>query len=417
MNRNRGAPVKFSLPFDHALLPSDTYVVGGAVRDALLNRQRAMPDIDLIVPVDAVALAKEIAAQYRAGFVLLDAERSIARLVFPTMTVDFAQQMGGSLETDLRRRDYCMNAIACHLASGELFDPLDGSGDLQRRAVRMVSVENLADDPLRLLRGYRQAAQLGFTLEAATVDAIASLIPLLRNAAAERVLAELRYLLAASHQDASLLAAAIEILASWWPGVARPFLAAELTGVVTAFTQVTERYPLLSAELCKPLRPSLPTSGLDIAFLACILQNEDSTALLTSMAASNAEIESVAKTIQYWPQLGSLDVVDNYNLFQGTSNVFPIVVILGIAKSFSLTAIGYLIEHYLDPQDLLAHPVPLLNGTELMQSLSLSPSPLVGRLLQRIQLARLRGEVSTKQEAVIFAESQLQGDRSPNLID
>jgi tRNA nucleotidyltransferase (CCA-adding enzyme) len=409
--------VKFSLSFDHALLPSDTYVVGGAVRDALLNRQRAMPDIDLIVPVDAVALAKEIAAQYRAGFVLLDAERSIARLVFPTMTVDFAQQMGGSLETDLRRRDYCMNAIACHLASGELFDPLDGARDLQRRSVRMVSVENLADDPLRLLRGYRQAAQLGFTLEAATVDAIDFLVPLLRNAAAERVLAELRYLLAASHQDASVLAAAIKILASWWPGVARPSLAAELTGVVLACTQVAERYPLLSVELCKPLRPSLPTSGLDIALLACVLQNEDSTALLTSLAASNAEIESVAKTIRYWPQLGSLDVVDNYNLFQGTSNVFPIVVILGIAKSFSLTAISHLIEHYLDPQDLLAHPVPLLNGTELMQSLSLSPSPLVGRLLQRIQLARLRGEVSTKQEAVIFAESQLQGDRSPNLID
>jgi tRNA nucleotidyltransferase (CCA-adding enzyme) len=227
----------------------------------------------------------------------------------------------------------------------------------------------------------------------------------------------LRYLLAASHQNASVLAAAIEILASWWPGVARPTLAKELTEVIQAFTDVTEHYPLLSAELQQPLRSSLPTSGLDVALLACVLQNEDSTALLTAMAASNAEIEAVAKAIQYWPQLGSMDAVDNYNLFQGTGKVFPIVVILGIAKSFSLTAIGHLIEHYLNPQDLLAHPVPLLNGTELMQSLSLSPSPLVGRLLQQIQLARLRGEVSTKQEAVIFAKSQLQGDRSSNLID
>ena len=148
-----------NLPFDINLLPKPVYVVGGAVRDALLGRVRAELDLDLVIPAGAVAVARQLATAHRAGFVLLDAERQIARVVFPGLTVDIAQQDGGSIIDDLARRDYTLNAIAYDLQTKKLIDPLNGTQDIQHRTLRMVSKDNLISDPLRLLRAYRQGAQ------------------------------------------------------------------------------------------------------------------------------------------------------------------------------------------------------------------------------------------------------------------
>ncbi|HEY9871910.1 MAG TPA: hypothetical protein V6D12_00625, partial [Candidatus Obscuribacterales bacterium] len=184
-----------SWPFRLKLLPQNAHMVGGAVRDALLGRRAEYLDLDFVLPSDAIKTAREIATYYKAGFVVLDADRNIARVVFKQGTADFAQQEGASLETDLNRRDFTVNAIAYNPHNGELIDPLQGYTDLQAGVIRMVSPKNLQDDPLRLLRGYRQAAQLGFVIDATTQATIRQLSPLLGEVSAERVLAELRYLL------------------------------------------------------------------------------------------------------------------------------------------------------------------------------------------------------------------------------
>lgn len=99
-------------PFSLEFLPQPAYMVGGAVRDAILGRTRGYLDLDFVIPSKAVKVARAIARHYNAGFVLLDAERQIARVVFPHATADFAQQEGNSLEVDLHRRDFTVNAIA-----------------------------------------------------------------------------------------------------------------------------------------------------------------------------------------------------------------------------------------------------------------------------------------------------------------
>jgi tRNA nucleotidyltransferase (CCA-adding enzyme) len=152
-------------PFSWELLPRPAYMVGGAVRDAILGRSREYLDLDFVIPSDAVKVARAIARHYQAGFVLLDPVRRIARVVFPQATADFAQQEGNSVETDLHRRDFTINAIAYNPHTQEIIDPLNGYADLQAGLLRMVSPANLEDDPLRLLRAYRQAAQLGFTID------------------------------------------------------------------------------------------------------------------------------------------------------------------------------------------------------------------------------------------------------------
>ena len=85
-------------PFEIDFLPPQAYLVGGSVRDALLERHSDYLDLDFVMPEGAVETAATIARHYRAGFVLLDAERQIARVVFPQGTADFAQQVGDSLE-------------------------------------------------------------------------------------------------------------------------------------------------------------------------------------------------------------------------------------------------------------------------------------------------------------------------------
>jgi tRNA nucleotidyltransferase (CCA-adding enzyme) len=405
----------FPLPFSLALLPTDTYLVGGAVRDALLNRQRYPIDLDLVVPVDAIELARKIAIQNSAGFVILDAERSIARLVFSNITVDFAQQVGGSLESDLDRRDYRMNAIAYHLPTKKIVDPLGGVADIEQGVVQMICAANLADDPLRLLRGYRQASQLGFTIDPATHQTIQELAPLLSQVAAERVFTEIRYLLNSSLRDPQQLAAAVEtgMFDSWLPDISSQSLVLDkLHKVVNSLQLVDRNYPALSNCLRTNLRPTINMNGAGAALLASLLppSTTDSSQLLSNLTASTAEIKAITTALLYYPQLAqltSLDLIAQYQLFRAVGAAFPIAVILSLATGQSLTAISYLIDRYLNPRDPLAHPVPLLNGSELMQALDLQPSPLVGKLLQEVQLAQVCNTISTKPEAVNYALTSL----------
>ncbi|MEX2247493.1 MAG: HD domain-containing protein [Dehalococcoidia bacterium] len=150
----------------------EAYVVGGAVRDALLGRD--VHDLDLAVDRAAMAFAQQLAGALGGHFVPLDEENAVARVVLddgPLRTVDVAE-LQGTLDEDLRRRDFTVDAMAVPLEGGEVIDPLGGLDDLSRRLVRMTSDTVLDADALRLLRGVRIAAELAFDIEPATAAAI-----------------------------------------------------------------------------------------------------------------------------------------------------------------------------------------------------------------------------------------------------
>ncbi|MEM1427731.1 MAG: CCA tRNA nucleotidyltransferase, partial [Cyanobacteria bacterium P01_H01_bin.130] len=226
-------------PFPVDRLPSASYLVGGAVRDALLGRRVQHLDLDFVLPGDAIATARAIAEDYGSGFVVLDAEREIARVVFKGGTADFARQVGPTLETDLHRRDFTINAIAVQPHGGTAIDPFDGQQDLQKRTMRMISPENLQEDPLRLLRAYRQCAQLDLHLDDATQASLRSLASLLKTVAAERVMSELRGLLSAPGGTRwGKIAWRDGILKDWLPDL-QPWhldLADRIDGAIAALT-------------------------------------------------------------------------------------------------------------------------------------------------------------------------------------
>ena len=398
-----------NLPFDLNLLPKPVYVVGGAVRDALLGRVRAELDLDLVIPAGSVAVARQLATAHRAGFVLLDAERQIARVVFPGLTVDIAQQDGNSITDDLARRDYTLNAIAYDLQTKELLDPLNGTQDIQHRTLRMVSKDNLISDPLRLLRAYRQGAQLNFTIESDTRRAIRELVPLLTTVAAERVLMELRYLLQASSSSQWLaMMVADDLLTGWLKIPVDRDVADRLAKFDRACQLIQQYYPSLDRELDRALRDTMAISRKSLGKFTLLLSLDLqlATAQMLRLTFSSAEIQVVTTAITYLPQLlgAEMSLREQYFWFQLVGNNFPLLIILAITAGVDLVDLVTLIDRYLDPHNQVAHPTPLVSGRDLVESLEIVPSPTIGKLLTEIQIARIMGKISTPADAIEFAQ-------------
>ncbi|MEA3310116.1 MAG: HD domain-containing protein [Chloroflexota bacterium] len=184
----------------HSLLQRDQiWLVGGAVRDLLLKRP--LHDWDFAVRGSAMKLARCIADQLAGAYITLDAERDTSRVIIKDpatqapVVLDFATLRGADLDTDLRWRDFTINAIALTL-EGELIDPLNGRADLTAQLVRATSTHTFTDDPARLLRAVRTAGELGFQLEAGTLAALRQHSARISEIATERIQVELLRIIA-----------------------------------------------------------------------------------------------------------------------------------------------------------------------------------------------------------------------------
>jgi tRNA nucleotidyltransferase (CCA-adding enzyme) len=153
------------------------YLVGGAVRDLLLGQPRA--DVDLVVEGDAAALAARLGADAveheRFGTVKVELDgHEVDIAAARTETYDRpgalpAVEPADTVEADLARRDFTINAMAIPLASeAGLIDPHGGREDLDRGLIRVLHPGSFVDDPTRAIRAARYAARFGFSLEPET---------------------------------------------------------------------------------------------------------------------------------------------------------------------------------------------------------------------------------------------------------
>jgi tRNA nucleotidyltransferase (CCA-adding enzyme) len=217
------------------------YVVGGSVRDLLLGRGRA--DLDLVVVGDAAALAARLGAtavnHERFGTAKVEIEGSAVDLA-SARTETYARpgalpdvEPAASIEDDLGRRDFSVNAIAVPLAEGpDLVDPHGGRADLEAGLLRVLHDASFLDDPTRAIRAARYAARLGFGLEPGTEALLRATD--LGTVSAERRQAELLRLGA----EASALRG-FELLAEW--GLVEP--RAGGLDLAAAVAQLLERHP------------------------------------------------------------------------------------------------------------------------------------------------------------------------------
>jgi poly(A) polymerase len=210
------------------------YLVGGTVRDLILGKE--VEDLDFAVAGNASDFARKFADATDASFVPLDEERDTVRVVFsrgrfqncPYM--DFSRISGANITEDLAARDFTINAMAMDLSQivntsaheVEVIDPWDGADDLDRGLIRLVSARSINDDPLRMLRAYRFAAILGFTVHDETSAIIQNSLDLLGAVSTERIREELFKTLSVDNSAHYLKAMdAIGLLEQIFPEIAR----------------------------------------------------------------------------------------------------------------------------------------------------------------------------------------------------
>jgi len=173
----------------------EVYLVGGSVRDAILGR--TVRDLDLTLAADGLALGRKLADRLRCPFVPLDDTDRTGRVVLRRrFTIDISSFKGDSLEADLRKRDFTINAMAVRLADlldgrPSIIDPLGGAADLAARRLKAVSEASFRDDPLRVLRAFRLAGQFGLDITPRTQTWIAACDDDLRRVSGERLLYEM----------------------------------------------------------------------------------------------------------------------------------------------------------------------------------------------------------------------------------
>jgi tRNA nucleotidyltransferase (CCA-adding enzyme) len=304
-------PVFDRLARDPAVAALDSedsvYVVGGAVRDLLLDREPR--ELDFVVEGDAVAVARR-AAERLGGRVTVHERFGTATVTAPDTAFDLAGarreryvspgalpevELGASLQDDLARRDFTVNAIALHLADGETVWFPGAEDDLRTRRLRVLHDASFRDDPTRLLRLARYAARLGFEAEphtdALAADAVAD--GAIGTVTGARLGAELRLLLR-EPQPAALLA------------LERHGLGAALLGDFAVDPDLVSRVIALTPR----------DARADLAALAACLSGDRRAiaARLDELAFPAAEREIVVRAAADRPDLGAAR--DNVELWR-----------------------------------------------------------------------------------------------------
>lgn len=186
----------------------EVYLVGGAVRDMLLKTPSN--DFDFVVPSGGIEIARQVADALGGYFYPLDKDRDYGRVILlqkdeGRTILDFTPYQGEGLESDLRGRDFTINAMAIEIWNADrLLDPLGGLSDLRGKTLRACSEETFQADPIRILRAIRLATGLDLRIARDTREKMRAAAPQLAHPSAERIRDELFRILGGPRPSAAI---------------------------------------------------------------------------------------------------------------------------------------------------------------------------------------------------------------------
>ncbi len=366
-------------PFKFNELPFGSALVGGSIRDCLLDRHKHKPDLDVVVPSNALKLAKDLSEDLGGTFVLLDEERGIARLISNSWTIDFATQIGSSLEEDLFRRDFTINSIALVFSNHpKIIDPTGGLNDLRHKKLVAVKEQNLIDDPLRLLRGFRLSAELGFALDEDTKKFVQSNSALLHSVARERIKTEIEKLVQADWAD--------EVI---------PFVKQ------SQLLEPWESTDKLSISLKNV--SALNTKELEIALPLVRLTDLLSDQGLDELSFSRKKLQN-CHYLRYWFlkndgfSFENLTEDDRLKLHKDLETFLPALI---LQLPFEDQQIW--LDRWRDNGDPLFHPFSPIDGFSLQKMFGASQGPWIGQLMNLLCKENAFGRINNREEAFHFA--------------
>lgn len=448
----------------------EAWLVGGVVRDALLGRP--LTDVDLAVGGDAEAAAR-VASRALGGprFPLSEdfgAWRALSR--DRDVACDVSPLQGETIERDLARRDFALNAVAVPLGGGDPIDPFGGLADAEAGVLRVLGPRAYADDPLRALRLVRLATELEMAPDAETERLTAEAAPRLAEPSGERVFGELRRLLVAPRAlDGLELARRLGVLAAVLPEIdalrgveqsryhhldvyghtmavleqqidlLRPERLAELFGdqaaelgavldepLADGLTRAEAlRFGALFHDVAKPQTRGVRDDGRVTFFGHDAAGQELVGEIFERLRVSERLRSHVGALTRHHLVLGFLvheRPLDRAKVYEYLSRCDPVEVdvsVLSCADRLATrgrNAERAIAAHLEVARELIGPalrwhadgpPRPPLRGDELAAAVGIEPGPELGRLIARLSEAVYTGEATTRDEAVALARRLL----------
>lgn len=373
----------------------DAYFVGGSVRDALLDRP--IHDVDIATssyPQETKKIFdRTVDVGIEHGTVLVleqGGEYEVTTFRTEDVYVDYRRPSSvsfvRSLEEDLKRRDFTVNAFAL-AEDARVIDLFDGLADLDNRILRAVGVaeERFNEDALRIMRGLRFAASLDFDIEAKTFAAMSSHAPLLEKISVERSFIELDKLLCAPH---------------WKKGL-KLLVAA---GAHDYLPELAERGQALHQMLDQYGDVVFETSEQAWAALCLALDIKQCPAFLKKWKTSSQFQKTVSSLVAIFRHRQASEH-DKVSIYQYGKDLCLLAEHL---RGFQGLTMDEAVIAELD-QALTIHDKAeiVINGGDLMRELAIKPGPQLGQLLAAIELAIVKGDLANDPEAILaFAKDQ-----------
>ena len=435
------------------------YLVGGSVRDWLLNSDAQFVDRDIAIK-DAENFAHKLAEKFDCTFITLDCENKIYRLVLKDKTnyLDISELQGDSIEEDLLRRDFTINAIAYDLKNDCIIDVTGGVDDIKNKRLRHIKDENFADDPLRILRAFRFYAVTGFDFTPELEQTIKKYVGLILKPAPERISYEIMKLFGGSYASGALLkmeelgilelifpnvkemrqvppnshhhldllhhvietVRQIEMLYTTakdeekehldridfggFPRINHLKLAGFLHDIGKFSTWTIEdtgrhrfiKHDDVGSKMVVQLLRSMKFSKKQIEYISCMIKNHIYPSNVIAAPDLNDKI-----LMRYIRKMGN-DVIDNIFLAKADRLSARGVDITQKMVDDNINGLNTLLNFYLQKKDSLKPLPKLLDGREIMELKNLKQSPALGQIIKDLHEAQLSGDILTKQDAVKF---------------
>ena len=437
---------------------NEGYLVGGSIRD-FFTKKCEFCDRDISIK-GAENFARKLANKLDATFIELDNENKIYRIVLKDKInfLDISEMQGNSIEDDLKRRDFTINAIAYDLSNEKFIDVTGGLNDLKNKVLRHIDDKNFEEDPLRVLRAFRFYSMTGFEMTEELVKALKKYMPLALVPAKERINYEIMKLFGGDYASSALLkmdelgllekifpqvkemknvppnthhhldlfhhvietVRQIEIIYAGLSGFEKEHMDAvdfggfprinhlKLAGFLhdigkysTWTIEESGRHRFIKhddvgSKMVVPLLRDLKFSKKQIEYVSCMIKNHIYPSNVIVAPILNEKV-----MMRYVRKMGE-NVVDNIILAKADRLSARGVDITEEVVNSNINGLNKLLEFYLSKKDSLTPLPKLLDGREIMTLLNIKPSPKLGEIISALNEAQLNGDVTTPEDAKNF---------------
>jgi len=380
----------------------NVFLVGGVVRDVILERSNL--DMDLVTEGKAISFARQL-SKIKDWDIKTHPRFGTAKLTHEDFSLDLVTARfetysrpgalptveRGTIQDDLARRDFTINAMAIHLNPdlfGELLDPHEGQNDLQHKLVRILHTGSFSDDPTRILRALRYEQRLDFKLEPDTEKLVRKHLDNLDTVTGERLWSELELILQEEYPEKALKRAdELGVLQQLYPKLKGDKWLAE------KFAQARDLHD-----------KSLSLASIYLSLLCYRLNDEEIESCITRFKMPGWAIRTLKDTIQIKKSIPQLDkaVLNPSDIYFELQHRAPETIMSTSVASHSLV-IQQRLQLYLNE---LRYVKPALSG-EYLKNMGTPKGKKVGQILLALHAARLDSKVSNLEEEKTLARELL----------